>query len=144
MKEYTLTTVEAHESHPHMEGKRRLVKVKCRGLDDMQVSDGYHTMDELYDHRITLYIALCRELRANPAYQVGQKANVWRSRVHADGSFMQNWFVLGIGTEEGEQIAYHLPESRWEECDFADTYEIAPIEWDGHTSADVLERLKAL
>jgi len=29
-------------------------------MDTGKISDGYHTFDELYDHRITLWIALCR------------------------------------------------------------------------------------
>lgn len=107
------------------------------------ISDGYHTFGELYDHRITLWIALCRELRGNLAYPVGAKAKVWRSKLHSDGSRFDGWFVLGIGKQPGEQITYHLPMSRWDETDFAYTLERAP-EFDGHTSADVLERLKSL
>jgi hypothetical protein len=50
---------------------------------------------------------------------------------------------MGIGKEKGKQISYHLPLSRWDETYFAETLDKAP-EWDGHTSADVLERLKTL
>ncbi len=28
--------------------------------------DGYHTFDELYDHRITLYISLCKQIVRQP------------------------------------------------------------------------------
>jgi hypothetical protein len=49
---------------------------------------------------------------------------------------------MGIGTAKGEQISYHLPMSKWEECDVL-IRDRAP-EWDGHTSNDVLERLKQL
>lgn len=110
-------------------------------------SDGYHTFDELYDHRITLYIAMCRNLQGferhdSSAYLKGGK-RVWRSRLHSDGSSFDGWFVLGINRAEGKQITYHLPVSRWSECDFAETLERAP-EYDGHSSEDVLERLKAL
>ena len=68
---------------------------------------------------------------------------VWKTRMHSDGSVWDGWFILGIGEEPGKQITYHLPESKWDECIFADEYIKAP-EWDGHTSADVLERLKQL
>ena len=27
----------------------------------VEASDGYHTFEELYDHRITLFIALCKQ-----------------------------------------------------------------------------------
>jgi len=106
-------------------------------------SDGYHTFKELYEHRITLFIALCKILRADPQYQTGQKADIWRSKLHSDGTSFDGWFVMGIGTNKGEQITYHLPTSKWEETNFAETKEKAP-EWDGHTSEDVLKRLKNL
>lgn len=100
------------------------------------LSDGYHTFDELYDHRITLFIALCKQLEMNCEY-------VWRSTLHSDGSAFDGWFIMGIHTDPGKQITYHLPLSRWSETDFAVTQEKAP-EWDGHTPADVIERLKTL
>lgn len=107
------------------------------------ISDGYHTFDELYEHRIVLWIALCKILYADPQYQTGQKADVWRSKLHSDGTSFDGWFIMGIGRNKGEQITYHLPIAKWEETDFAETIEKAP-EFDGHTSADVLERIKAL
>jgi len=99
------------------------------------ISDGYHTFAELYDHRIELYIALCRILRT--------KYPVWRSETHSDGSQIAGWFVLGLDTMRGKQITYHLPASRWTSCEFAMTLLQAPP-FDGHSSADVLERLKNL
>lgn len=103
-----------------------------------QVSDGYHTFGELYDHRIELYIKLLSTLSGvHPRYVP------WRTTAHSDGSVWDGWFLLGIGKETGKQITYHLPMSRWKECPFALTIAKAP-EWDGHTSADVLERLKNL
>lgn len=111
------------------------------------VSDGYHTIEELYDHRITLYIALCRELQ-RPGTWVGETLTpekpVWRSKLHHDSTGYDGWFMLAIGKEPGKQITYHIPLSRWNETDFAETFEKAPVPFDGHTSADVLERLKAL
>lgn len=108
------------------------------GLKKMQVSDGYHTLDELYDHRITLYIALCRTISG-----YSNRFVVWRSKLHHDGSSFEGWYILGIGKEKGKQMSYHLPLERWSESDFAETIEKAP-EWDGHTPHDVLERLKVL
>lgn len=114
--------------------------------------DGYHTFTELYDHRITIYIALCKaawgmDLVSKNAHNIGMKNPVffpvWRSQWHSDGSSMDGWFVLGIGKEKGEQITYHLPNSRWDEVSFAETLEKAP-EFDGHTSDDVLKRLANL
>src|SRR5258705_4996527 len=101
------------------------------------ISDGYHTFGELYEHRIALWITLCRVIAQHegPYY-------VWRSHLHSDGTSFEGWFVLGI-TVSDKQLTYHLPDSQWESTGFARTLEIAP-EYDGHTAADVLERLELL
>lgn len=100
--------------------------------DTGKISDGSHTFDELYEHRHALFIALCYERQEN--------TKVWRSKLHSDGSFLPGWFVLGLGKQKGYQITYHLPLSKWEITNFAETLERAP-EYDGHSSQDVLERL---
>lgn len=108
-----------------------------------EVSDGYHTFGELYEHRITLFIALCKMIYNDPQYQTGQKSEIWRSKLHSDGTNFDDWFIMGIGKEKGEQITYHLPIEKWKDTDFANTLENA-YEWDGHTPKDVLNRLKNL
>ena len=109
--------------------------------DSNKVSDGYHTFGELYDHRISLFIALCLQIDSQP-FDRSQYC-VWRSILHSDLSKMDGWFILGIGKNEGEQITYHVPIERWDECGFAREFAKAP-EFDGHTPEDVLERLKNL
>lgn len=112
--------------------------------DGVVVSDGYHTMDELYDHRIRLFITLCREiLRRDPKMLALDDREVWRSRKHADGSMFDGWFVMGIGKQPGKQMTYHLPMSYWNDCPFAQDLEHAPV-FDLHTPEDVLNRLKEL
>ena len=112
-------------------------------LEDVgEISDGYHTFNELYDHRITLYIALCKAIHLS-CENNGFNNIVWRSKKHSDGSMMDGWFIMGIGKKAGEQVTYHLPLDRWKETDFAETLDKAP-EYDGHTPADTLERLKKL
>lgn len=111
--------------------------------DEVDISDGYHTFAELYDHRITLYIALARIIEREIE---GVERIIWRSKYHSNGELCfgtGTQFVLGIGTETGKQITYHIPIERWNETGFAETFERAP-EWDKHTSADVLERIKYL
>lgn len=108
------------------------------GGEEMEVSDGYHTFSELYEHRIALFIAFCREYQRDR-----YDGTVWRSKLHSDGSMLNDWFILGIDKEKGKQISYHLPLSKWDDVSFAETLEKAP-EWDGHTPVDVLKRLKEL
>lgn len=98
-----------------------------------QVSDGYHTFDELYDHRCLLFIAL---LNAH-----NHKPWAWRSLKHHDGSEWEGWFIAGLHLDSGD-ITYHLPTKYWDLCRNALTLDTAP-EWDGHTSQDVLDRLKS-
>lgn len=108
-----------------------------KSVDSNQVSDGYHTFGELYEHRIVIYMALCKHL----SYLSN---NVWMSLLHSDGTSFEGWFVLGINKEKGEQITYHLPVKYWNKCtEFAEELEKAP-EFDGHTSEDVLKRLAEL
>lgn len=102
-----------------------------------EVSDGYHTFNELYEHRIVLYIKLCQTEHNHGSY------SCWRSKKHSDGSKWDGWFLLGIGKSVGCQITYHLPIKYWDECGFAETIEQAP-QFDGHTSADVLKRIQEL
>ena len=98
--------------------------------------DGYHTFDELYEHRIILFIALCRHLEKHNFFNP-----IWRSETNGDGTKWDGWFILGFVDENGKQITYHLPMEKWNETNFAETLEKAP-DFDGHTSDDVLERLK--
>lgn len=129
--------------------QKTITKITIDGVDKTGlISDGYHTFDELYDHRITLFIALCRFVQgademANDYGGQSRPNKVWRSKCHSDGSAWDGWFIFGICKEKGKQITYHLPNSRWGDTSFAETLDKAP-KWDGHTPADVLERLKAL
>lgn len=109
---------------------------KPGGIDTNLISDGYHTFGELYDHRIQLFITMCNYLGTFT------NKDVWKSKKHHDGTSWNGWFIAGINHEKGEQISYHLPIDRFYDLHVPEL-EKAP-EWDGHTSNDVLERLKKL
>lgn len=98
-----------------------------------EVSDGYHTFGELYEHRCLLFVAL---MKAHPKM-------AWRSRLHHDGSGEPGWWIGGLHLPTGD-ISYHLPDWAWPLLDGSGvtTLERAP-KWDGHTSTDVLQRLRA-
>ena len=103
-----------------------------------EVSDGFHTFNELYEHRVELFIALCRQLCYNYA-----APDVWRSVKHSDGTSYDGWFIMGIRKDKGLQMSYHLPINKWGITHFAETLEVAP-EWDGHTPEDTLTRIRTL
>lgn len=111
-------------------------------VESDKLSDGYHTFGELYEHRVELFITLCRIIESNLKIQSDGKG-IWRSKYHSDGSSFDGWFIMGIFTISGAQISYHLPISKWEWTSFAKTLDKAP-DFDGHTSKDVLTRLKSL
>lgn len=120
------------QNHTYLNGQ--ISEMKSNGsLDTNLISDGLHTFGELYEHRITLFTVLVR-LYA----EIYGDYSAWRTRPR-DG-----WFILGLKKTKGEQITYHLPESKWSETDFANDLEEGEYEFDGHTSADVLTRLKNL
>ena len=89
------------------------------------ISDGYHTFNELYDHRCLLYINLCLMLTNHV---------VWKPDPQTDG-----WFLLYLELSTG-QISYHIPTK------FLSLVEgkimLDPNhKWDGHKSKDVVDRL---
>lgn len=137
------------EFKPFQYDKERAVNnyIKGSGIDTNKISDGFHTFGELYENRIELFIAFCKLYISHITDNgnIGNSRKVWRSKRHSDGelAFGGGWFVLGLFKEKGKQITYHLPEEYWERCDFAQELEKAP-EFDGHTSQDVIERLKTL
>lgn len=93
-----------------------------------QISDGYHTFDELYFHRMMLFAALCK----------AHKEKAWKSRKHDDGTMYDNYFIVGIETDEG-QYTYHYHEKYWSLFNVKEI-EFAP-EWDGHQPEDVTRLL---
>lgn len=112
------------------------------------ISDGYHTFGELYEHRTQLFVTICKIISGLKrlkllSMSLPNDLQVWKSFKHSDGSEISGWFIMGIAKTKGEQITYHLPMSKWEDVDFAEVLDIAP-EWDGHTPEDVLKRLKLL
>lgn len=95
-----------------------------------EVSDGYHTFNELYEHRCLLFAAWLK-------YAPVTKS--WRSLKHEDGSSMPGWFIAGMDLPTGT-ITYHLPLRMWDLMRGVRELEFAP-KWDGHTSEDVIQRL---
>lgn len=95
------------------------------------VSDGFHTYDELYDHRMALTAALTA---AVPEIS-------WRSREHhPDGEPMfEGFFIVGITLPTGV-ITYHYKFEHWEKFNHVPVIDHAPA-WDGHLPKDCIERL---
>lgn len=95
---------------------------------DGNTSDGYHTFNELYDHRIALFCALMRS----------HKDISWWSEYHNDGTLIEGWIIAGMHLPTGD-ITYHIPSTTHIHVEIKHL-DKAPA-WDGHTPSDVVDRL---
>lgn len=102
--------------------------------DTDQISDGFHTFGELYEHRRALTAALVAT----------GKFPAWRSMQHHpdDGPMFDGYFIVGIELPNGT-ITYHYELKRWDEFHFnTDDLDHAP-KWDGATADETPRRLLA-
>lgn len=99
------------------------------------ISDGYHTFDELYEFRKLYNACLFNEWADRGVF------GVHKSLKHHDGElcFGGGWFIV-VATLPDGQISNHYEIKDWDlfRCRETDVGE----KWDGHTSSDVVERLK--
>lgn len=103
--------------------------------------DNHHTMEELYEYRMLYNALLFREWRDNPPDpEVSVVVKSWK---HSDGEpcFGGGWFIVVADTPAG-QISHHYKAEHWDLFDIPEV-EIPPA-YDGHTPADVAQRLRAL
>ena len=91
-----------------------------------ELSDGYHTFNDLYYQRCILFATLVNQ----------NKKTSWKSYKHEDGElcFGGGWFIVGIDTPQGS-YTYHYENKYW------NLFQCKELEkgkhWDGHTSKDV-------
>ena len=92
-----------------------------------ELSDTYHSFNDLYKHR-TILTALAF---LNLPY-------AWKSKIHEDGSMYDGMFVVGAPTPYG-MISYHY------DLEFWDMFKIPELphapHFTGYTDEDVLDRL---
>lgn len=94
-----------------------------------ELSDGYHTFNELYHHRAVLFSVICN---LNP-----EKA--WKSKLHDSGDMFDGMFIVGIDTPQGQATYHYDIEPYW------NLFKVKELErapkWDGHTSQQAIERI---
>lgn len=95
-----------------------------------KLSDGYHTFEELYFHRMYLFSIICNQ----------NKQNSFKSRLHYDGTMYENYFIVWINTPKGE-YSYHYHMDYWGMFDVKELDKAPP--YDGHKPSD-LDRLTFL
>lgn len=89
-----------------------------------ETSDGYHTFNELYYHRMVLFSIICNN----------NKEVAFKSKLHADGTMFDDYFIVGVNTANG-YYTYHYHMDDWGMFDVEEV-EKAP-EWDGHKPSDI-------
>ena len=101
-----------------------------------EVSDGYHTFNELYEYRMLYNAALFNEFAKQGLY------DVHKSRKHSDGEYPfgnSKWFIVMAELPTG-QISNHYEMKDWDLFDIPEKE--TANKWDRHTPKDVTERLR--
>ena len=107
-------------------------KVDAEPVITGETSDGYHTFNELYHHRAVLFSVIVKAFTER----------AWKARQHHDGTMYSGMFIVGIDTPEG-QASYHYDIDPYWDMFECRELERAP-EWDGHTPAQAIERIRKL
>lgn len=96
-----------------------------------ETSDGYHTFNELYYHRMILFAVICNTY----------KSKSWKSKLHDDGTMFDNYFIVGVTTPQGE-YTYHYEMKYW------NIFKVTEINnaptWDGHKPEDITRLLSLI
>ena len=109
----------------------------CERLNDL--NDEYHTMQELYDFRLMYNALLFNE------WTKREDIEVYKSRRHYDNElcFDGDWFIVVAILPDGKQISNHYHIDYWDYFNIP-SYPKMKDKFDGHTSQDVLNRLKEM
>lgn len=95
-------------------------------INTKQLSDGYHTFEDLYTQRLFLTAALAK---SNPN-------SCYIALSHKDGSMFDDMFVIVFNTKEG-LYSYHYHLRDLDLFKGIKVLEKELLTYDGHTSSDV-------
>lgn len=109
------------------QSKPKMIEIPETGIGDL--SDGYHTFNELYHHRALLFASICNT----------NKDIAWKSKQHDDGTMYDGMFIVGISTPEG-QATYHYDIDPYWDMFKVQELDKAP-KFDGHTPEDAINRI---
>ena len=101
-----------------------------------EISDGYHTFNELYEFRLLYNACMFNELAKQGLY------DVHKSKRHSNGEIPfgdENWFVVVAELPTG-QITNHYNITDWELFQIPEKE--CANEYDGHSPQDVADRLR--
>ncbi len=115
--------------------QNNVIEEETKPKDMGEVSDGYHTFNELYEYRMLYNAALFNEFAKQGLY------DVHKSRKHSDGEHPfgdSNWFIVMAELPTG-QISNHYEMKNWDKFQIPEK----PLanKWDEHSPRDVANRL---
>lgn len=126
-------------------------------ISTKNISDKWHTFQDLYDHRMAFNIALCHAIRQIHIYEraahfeecvTGEdfraETYCYKSWKHYDNDndpMFEGSFIVVIESPAG-QISYHYKAEHWDKFKISERIE-ANL-YDGHTPEDTMIRLKEL
>lgn len=113
-----------------------LERIKNLFRPEGEITDGYHTFDELYEYRMAYNAALFNMLVWN-----GNQYDIHKSRYHYDGKlcFGGGWFIVMANLPSG-QVSNHYPMKYWDM--FQVPARACAKKWDGHTPIEALQRIE--
>ena len=94
-----------------------------------EMSDGYHTFNELYHHRAVLFSVICNAM----------PDKAWKSKRHDTGDMYDGMFIVGIETNHGQATYHYDVDPYWDMFNVPEL-EYAP-KWDGHTPQEAIDRI---
>ena len=107
-----------------------MVEIPEGGIGEL--SDGYHTFNELYHHRAILFSVVCNLF----------PDKAWKSKLHDTGDMYEGMFIVGIETPTGQATYHYDIDPYW------DIFKVKELEkapkWDGHTPSEAIERIALL
>ena len=107
-----------------------VVEIPEGGIGNL--SDGYHTFNELYHHRAILFSVICNSM----------PDKAWKSKLHDTGDMFVGMFIVGLETPEGQATYHYDIDPYW------DMFKVKELEkapkWDGHTPQDAIDRISKL
>lgn len=107
-----------------------VVEIPEGGIGNL--SDGYHTFNELYHHRAILFSVICNSM----------PDKAWKSKKHDTGDMYEGMFIVGIETPKGQATYHYDIHPYW------DMFKVKELEyalkWDGHTPQDAIDRISRL
>jgi hypothetical protein len=122
-----------HEKSEDEDATKIIKTLEQQHCEDVgELSDGYHTFNQLYHQRAVLFACIVKQ----------NKNKAWKSFKHSDGKYCFDsngeWFIVGVDTPQGS-YTYHYAKEYW---DMFDCQELeCGKEWDGHTEEDVTRLL---